>query len=149
MRVLIRHAAAVQRGFTLVEILIVLAILAVLTALALPSFEQYLKKSRAKGAAADLVTWSLAMENRFQKQLLYPVYTAAAVPAALAERQGTQATDFGAWVPSQGDHFTYSITSTASTYTLQAVGKGASWCTLTLTQNNVRSTTGCTSLGAW
>lgn len=54
-------------GFTLIELMIVVAIVAILAAIALPSYERYVKKSRARGASADLVALSLTLENRFQK----------------------------------------------------------------------------------
>lgn len=43
-------------GFTLVELMIVVAVLAVLAALALPSFRDYFDKAQVRGAADGLVT---------------------------------------------------------------------------------------------
>jgi prepilin-type N-terminal cleavage/methylation domain-containing protein len=49
-------------GFTLVEVMIVVAILGVLAAIALPAFSRYVKKSRTAEAAGQLnKTWSGAV----------------------------------------------------------------------------------------
>ncbi len=129
---------------TLIELMVAVAILAILTAVAAPSYTSYVRKSKAKTASADLVAMGVAMENRFQKTLLYPVYsTATAVAANPASRSGTVATDFASWAPAQGDAFDFSIVSTSSTYTLTATGNSANMsCTLTLSSGNVRSASG-------
>lgn len=45
-----------QRGFTLTEIMMVIAILGILTAFALPSFRQYVANQRVKSASFDLIS---------------------------------------------------------------------------------------------
>ena len=130
-----------KEGFTLIELMIVVAIVAILAAIALPSYERYVKKSRARGASADLVALSLTLENRFQKSLTYPVYNQNPVGHA----------DFSAWSPAQGSSFTYAVTSTANTYTLTATARDSGWtCTLTLDHNNARNAaSSCPILGTW
>jgi prepilin-type N-terminal cleavage/methylation domain-containing protein len=49
-----RSIRQVSRGFTLVELMIVVAIIGVLGAVALPAFSRYVKKSRTAEAAAHL-----------------------------------------------------------------------------------------------
>lgn len=44
-----------QSGFTLVELMIAVAVMAILAMLAVPSFTTYLEKSRLRGAADDVV----------------------------------------------------------------------------------------------
>lgn len=131
------------RGFTLIETMLLLAVLGILAAIALPSYQSYILKSRAKSAAADLTGLSLVLENRLQKTSSYPVYsTRTLIHASPADRTGTVAADFGAWAPSQGKWFTYAIVSTPSTYTLWANGMGTLQCTLSLDNANTRTASG-------
>ena len=129
-------------GFTLIELMIVVAIVAILAAIALPSYERYVKKSRARGASADLVALSLTLENRFQKSLKYPVHT---------NQNPVGHADFSAWSPAQGGSFTYAVTSTDRTYTLTATARDSGWtCTLTLDHNNARNAASSYPiLGTW
>lgn len=45
-----------QRGFTLIELMVVVAIAVILTTLAAPSFTGYMNKKRVEGVAAELAT---------------------------------------------------------------------------------------------
>ena len=146
----------VNGGFTLIELMIVVAILGILAAIAYPAYQSYVTKSRALAAASDLVGMALALENTFQKTLAYPTYanetTIPALPASRANSTG--ANDFSAWAPSQSTYFNYKVTSTATTFTVKAAGKGSgsgmsSNCTLTLTNNNVRAAASACGFTSW
>jgi len=134
-----------DRGFTLLELLVTVAIIAILAVIAVPSYSSYVSQGRAKGAASDLVSWSLVMENDFQKNLSYPVYPTTTVPATWSSRTSAEQNDFVAWVPAEGTYFNYSVTSTASSYTLTATAIAGN-CTLSITssstQGNSRTVTG-------
>jgi len=129
-------------GFTLIELMVALAIAVILLGIALPSFVSQIKHGRSKSATADLISLSLVLENLFQKTLSYPTYTNASIAALPSARTGTVATDFSSWSPGQGANFAYTITSTATSYTVTATGTGSLQCTLSLSDGNVRTASG-------
>jgi len=117
-------------GFTLVELMVVLAITAILATIALPSYQNYIERSRAQVAGADLVALSVGLENRFQRQLSYEGATTKNVN----------------WYQVSTD-YTITMSLTASTYTLKASGSS---CTLTLSYIGERTLTGkCGGLNSW
>ncbi|MDT8998156.1 type IV pilin protein [Paucibacter sp. APW11] len=135
-----RHRASL-RGLTLIELMIALALVAILAAVAMPAYTSYITKARAKDASADLAALALNMENRYQLQLSYPVNAANTVASS---------SNFSGWAPTQSAFFNYTLVSTASSYTLTATGKaGASGCTLTLDNSNARSATSACGFSSW
>lgn len=52
-----------QKGFTLIELMIAIAVIAILTAIAIPSYEAYVQRSARANLEADLMTAASAMER--------------------------------------------------------------------------------------
>ena len=54
------------RGFTLIELMVATAVTAILAAVALPSYTQYVQRSRVPPALDGLSSYAVRMEQRFQ-----------------------------------------------------------------------------------
>lgn len=61
------------KGFTLIELMIVVAVIAVLAMIAVPSYQNYITKSKIKEAQSNLIALSLSAENFYQRTLNYPL----------------------------------------------------------------------------
>ncbi|MFN7120677.1 MAG: type IV pilin protein [Hydrogenophaga sp.] len=75
-----------QRGFTLVELMIVVAIVGILSALAYPSYQSYTQKTRRVAGAGCLMELAQWMERNFTTCLRYD-RTGAACGTAVANAQ--------------------------------------------------------------
>jgi type IV pilus assembly protein PilE len=123
-----------QRGFTLIEIMIVVAIIGVLAAVALPAYGDYVKRGKIANATSVLSTMRVQMEQYFQDNRTY----------ANACTAGTVAP-----TPASNQDFSFACSNLgALTYTVTATGiSGAmSGFVYTMDQNNTRATT---STGSW
>jgi type IV pilus assembly protein PilE len=66
-------------GFTLIELMIVVAAIAILAAIALPSFNEQVRKSRRSTAVANIASRQLELEKW---RADHPTYVGSAVPAS-------------------------------------------------------------------
>jgi len=127
-------------GFTLIELIIAIAVIGILLAVAIPSYRDSVLRSQVRTAQNDLLALAANAENILLRQLAYP--TASAANTAAVQ------TAFAGWRPAQGN-FTYAYTPTLTSgrttaYALTATGTGElSTCVLTLTDRNVRTMAGC------
>lgn len=65
-------------GFTLIEMMIVVAIVAILAAIALPAYQNHILRSKIRLAQSDLLSLSAGVENYRQRTLAYPATEAQA-----------------------------------------------------------------------
>lgn len=121
------------RGFTLIELMVAVAVVAILAAIAYPSYTDYVRRGQLVDATNLLSTFQVNMERHFQDNRTYETVTVGGTtfttPCAVAAAQRTAGPFVLSCATGQ---------PTATTYTLQAVGLGY---TFTLNQANVRATT--------
>lgn len=105
--------SAQTRGFTLVEILITIAIVGILSAIALPAYRDHLTRGRIPEATSGLAIKQGQIEQFFMDRRTYVSATACADDTA------------GKFFDFSCDDSSNATTATASAFTLTAKGKGA------------------------
>lgn len=128
-----------QAGVTLIELMVVIAIIGIVSAVALPAYNQHVLKSNRSNAQAILLETAQFMERYYTAN---NSYVNAAVPTAVVPK--------GATGSAIKYNVSFSVTPTASAYTVQAVpanGQTSDSCgTLTVSQTGAQTPT---TAGCW
>lgn len=130
-----------QPGFTLIELMITVAIIGILVAIALPSYQQHVLRTRRVTAGACLLEMAQFMERQYATAMSYSV--ALPAPSCKAELTDYYGFDFDTSQP------------TASTYTIKAAPTGGQssdtkCATLSINHLGVKAVTGTdTATNCW
>ena len=126
-----------QRAFTLIELMIVVAAIAILAAIALPNYTDYILRARLTDATNALMAMQANMERYYQDNRTYQAVSGVggaggAQPPCTAGQPGTSA-----------GTFTLScVNATDTAYKVQAQGSGSTLgFTYTIDDQGVRATT--------
>ena len=113
--------AARSKGFTLIELMITVVVVAILAAVALPAFNSQIRKSRRTEARTTLLDLAARAERVYSATNSYLDTANALTPVDLGYPTGTAFP-----MPSGGSGY-YTITSaaTATTFTFTATAAGA------------------------
>jgi type IV pilus assembly protein PilE len=117
-----------SRGFTLIELMVTVAVVAILAAVALPSYSSYVMRGNVVDAVKGLSEMRLKLEQYFQDQR---TYVGACTAGTLAP------------LPATTDRFTFSCSGlSASAYLVTATGVGSmNGFVYTIDQSNNQATT--------
>lgn len=117
-------------GMTLIELMIVVAVIGIIAAIAYPNFTDYVKQSRRADAMGELMKLQMAQEEYRLRNTSY---------ATIADLGFTSSSEF----------YTFSVSNLgAETYTLTATAKGAQvsdteCATMSINQNDQKTPTTC------
>lgn len=119
-----------QKGFTLVELMIVVVVIGILASIGVPAYSDYVLRGKLTEAMTELAAMRVKLEQYYQDNRTYVGGCAAGTVAPL---------------PSGTKYFTYTCpTLTASAFTVTAAGiaaQGTDGFVYTIDQSNAKITT--------
>ena len=122
-----------QKGFTLIDLMIVVVVISILSAIAMPAYTDYVKRGKAAEATATLADMRIKMEQFFQDNRTY--IGGPCAPTSTVK------------------YFTYTCSAgpSATAYTLNAAGNASESMgsfNFTVNESNVKTSTFDGTVGA-
>lgn len=125
-----QRRSTVTQGFTLVEMMVAVAIISILAAVAVPQYNSYVMRSRIPDATSALAARAVQSEQFFQDNRTFANTAAANNPGCVADTTSSK-------------YFNFSCASAdATSFIIQAVGKSKmAGFTYTVNQAGAKATT--------
>jgi type IV pilus assembly protein PilE len=125
-----------RRGFTLIEIMIVVAIVGILVTVAIPAYSSYMVRGKLIDAQSALTSARVALEQYYQDNRTYVSTTTKVSPCPAATTYFTYACATATATATEPDRFTI----TASNVANQGMGAANSYA-YTIDSSNAKATT--------
>jgi prepilin-type N-terminal cleavage/methylation domain-containing protein len=137
-----RSGRRFSRGFTLIELMITVAIVAILAAVALPSYRDYILRGHLVTMTNDVQATRAKMEQYYQDNRTYVTSTAAPAPCTTTAVTYTKPTPYSIACSNIGaSPATYTVTATGTS------GTATDGFSYTITQAGVQGSTMSTAWG--
>jgi type IV pilus assembly protein PilE len=131
-----KQTMKVAKGFTLIEVMIVVALIGILASIAMPAYNDYVTRGKLVEASTQLSDLRVKIEQSFQDNRNYSNFVVgdgSAISCNLLPA-GTTSAAVGT------KYFSYACTTTATTYQFTATGLGnLSAFSYTIDQNNAKT----------